>query len=180
MTATTARADAQALPEPPTDTIASNAPPSPEAAKPVDEEMRLIVEKCFAEAKLQTYLDKRKAEKDKAAADAEKAEEDKELQASRAFTSAYHAWLAANAGLEDPDITDEEQPERWRAKSEAERRLFSTPATVGEHFWDKLTAFEQILGEEMTVGLRKESILLLAVGCIKQDIINLDLLEAAR
>jgi hypothetical protein len=38
-----------------------------------------------------------------------------------------------------------------------------------------LTAFEQILGDELADGLRQDSILLLALGSIKQDIINLDL-----
>jgi hypothetical protein len=62
-----------------------------------------------------------------------------------------------------------------RAQSEAERRLFTTPAASGEQIWDKLTAFEQILGEELAIGLRTDSILLLSLGSIKQDIINLDL-----
>ena len=38
------------------------------------------------------------------------------------------------------------------------------------------SAFEAILGEEMTIGLRKDSVLLLAVGSLKQDIINLELI----
>jgi hypothetical protein len=42
--------------------------------------------------------------------------------------------------------------------------------------WDKLTAFETILGEELTVGPRKDSILMLGLGSIKQDIINLELI----
>jgi hypothetical protein len=62
------------------------------------------------------------------------------------------------------------------APGEAERRLFTTPATVGDQLWDKLSAFEAILGEEMTIGLRKDSVLLLAVGSLKQDIINLELI----
>jgi hypothetical protein len=155
-----------------TDTMASK----PVPIKDDDEYLRAMAAKCLADARVSVEADRRKAEKDKAAADAEKAEEDKEYQAIRAFASAYHAWLAANAGLQDPDITEEEQPERWRAQSEAERRLFSTPATCGEDFWHKLTAFEKLLGEELTVGLRKESVLLLAVGSIKQDIINLELI----
>jgi hypothetical protein len=131
------------------------APASPEATAQ-DEYLRLIANKIAAEA-------------------AAKAEEPK-LEASRAFAQAYHAWLAAKAGIEDPLIEDEEQPERWTAQSEAERRLFTTPATVGDQLWDKLSAFEAILGEEMTIGLRKDSVLLLAVGSLKQDIINLELI----
>ena len=61
------------------------------------------------------------------------------------------------------------------AESDAERRLFTTPVAYGDQFWQKLTAFEQILGDELADGLRQDSILLLALGSIKQDIINLDL-----
>jgi hypothetical protein len=110
---------------------------------------------------------------------AAKAEEPK-LEASRAFAQAYHALLAANAGLEDPDITDEEQPERWRVQSEAERRLFTTPSVHPYQVWQKLEAFETILSEELTSGSRTDSILVLALASIKQDIVNLDLLEGGR
>jgi hypothetical protein len=154
-----------------------DAPAAPEVTSR-DEYDRLLVEKIYADARLEVATEKKQAVADKALADAEKAEQDKKWQANQAFAQAYHALLAANAGLKEPDITDEEQPERWRVQSEAERRLFSTPAANGEQVWDKLTAFEQILGEELTIGLRNESILLLAVGSIKQDVINLGLLEA--
>jgi hypothetical protein len=126
-------------------------------------------------AEVQLREAKWKAEECKAAAEVENAKDAKCLQASLDFSQAYYAWLAAKAGLEDPDITDDEQPERWKAETDAERRLFSTPATCAEGFWDKLTAFETILGEELTIGLRNESILMLAMGSIKQDIINLEL-----
>ena len=152
-----------------TDTMAANAS---------DEEMRLIVEKCIAEAKLKTYLDKQREEATKVAAAAAQAEEDKKSQASRAFAQAYYTWLAAKAGLEDPDITDDEQPVRWRAESEAERRLFTTPSVYPDQVWQKLEAFGTVLGDELASGPRRESVLMLALGSIKQDIINLDLLEA--
>jgi hypothetical protein len=158
-----------------TDTMASDAPASPESALSKDYN-ELLVAKAVADTRLAVADAKRKNNAAKAAADAAQVEHDKEWQANRAFTQAYCAWLAAKAGLEDLDITDDEQPERWKAHSEAERRLFTTPAVIGEQFWDKLTAFEQILGEELTIGLRKESVLMLAVGSIKQDIINLELI----
>jgi hypothetical protein len=84
------------------------------------------------------------------------------------------------AGLEEPAIAEEEQAGRFRAESDAERRLFTTPVAYGDQFWQKLTAFEQILGAKLAVGLRRDSILMLAVGSIKQDILNLELLEAIR
>jgi hypothetical protein len=50
------------------------------------------------------------------------------------------------------------------------------PAVFPHHVWKKIEGFEQILSKELVAGPRTESILLLALGSIKQDIINLDLL----
>jgi hypothetical protein len=146
-----------------------------ESAK--DEYLRLQVEKVVADVRLDMATEKRKEEASKRAADAEKAEEDKQLKASEAFSKAYHGWLAAKAGIQDPLAPEEEQPARYRADGEAERHLFTTPAVHTDQFWSKLTAFEQILGDELMSGLRKDSVLLLALGSIKQDIINLELCE---
>jgi hypothetical protein len=118
----------------------------------------------------------RKLEEGKAAAEAQKAEDDKRVQACIDFSQTYFEWLAARARLKDTGIPEDEQPARFKAEIDAERRLFSTPATCAEGLWDKLTAFETILGEDLTVGLRNESVLLLALGSIKQDIINLELI----
>jgi hypothetical protein len=46
--------------------------------------------------------------------------------------------------------------------------------------WQKLEAFPDILSKELAAGPRTESILLLALGSIKQDIINLDLSEVGK
>jgi hypothetical protein len=119
---------------------------------------------------------KRKAEEGQAAEDVLRAEDDKRVQACVDFSQTYFEWLAARARLKDTGIPEDEQPARFKAEIDAERRLFSTPATCAEGLWDKLTAFETILGEELTVGLRNESVLLLALGSIKQDIINLELI----
>ena len=167
----TVRADARTLPE------ATNPPPaapaSPEAA-PQDEYIRALAAKCVADARYEAAAEKRKAEA------TAKAEEPK-LEASRAFAQAFHAWLAARAGIEDPSLLEgEEQDERFRANSDAQWRLSTTPSAYPDQFWQKLEAFEVLLGDEMMGGQRRDSILLLALGSIKQDIINLDLLEATR
>jgi hypothetical protein len=98
------------------------------------------------------------------------------LEASRAFAQAYHAWLVAN-----PSVEDEEQAERFSAAlPAAERRLMVTPSAYPDQFWQKLEAFEVILGEEIMIGPRRDSVILLALASIKQDIVNMELLEAAR
>lgn len=128
-----------------------------------------------AQARLNLHRRQTEAATADAAATAAQAEEDRRWQASEAFSSAYHAWLIAKAALEEPLVAEDEQPGRFRAESDAERRLFTTPVVYGDQFWQKLTAFERILDEELTIGLRRNSILLLALGSIKQDIVNLDL-----
>jgi hypothetical protein len=102
------------------------------------------------------------------------------LEASRAFAQAFHAWLAAKAGIEDPLLEDDEQSERFRTQSDAERRLFTTPSAYPDQVWQKLEAFEALLGDEMMSGQKRDSVLILALGSIKQDILNLELCEAIR
>jgi hypothetical protein len=141
----------------------------------------LLVAKAVADTRLAMADAKRKMEADKAIADAKQADEDNWIEASAAFSSAYCGWLTATAGVKDPaDIPDDYVRERYRAEDEAERRLFNTPAALGEQVWEKLTAFELILGNELLTGARRNSILLLALGSTKQDILNLDLVGGAR
>ena len=61
------------------------------------------------------------------------------------------------------------------AEASAERRLMTTPAAYPEHVWQKLEAFEHVLSNELTAGPRTELILLLALGSIKADFLNMDL-----
>jgi hypothetical protein len=145
--------------------------PAPEST--ADEYLRLQSAKIVADALFDVADKKMKAEAD-AKAEAPK------LEASRAFAQAFHAWLAAKAGKEDPLLEDDEQPERFRAESDAERRLFITPSAYPDQVWQKLEAFEVLLSDELMSGQRRDSVLMLALGSIKQDILNLELLEAIR
>jgi hypothetical protein len=157
----TVRADARTLPE----------ATEPESA--ADEYLRLQSAKIVADALFEVADKKMKAEAD-AKAEAPK------LEASRAFAQAFHAWLAAKAGIEDPLLEDDEQPERFRAQSDSERRVFTTPSAYPDQVWQKLEAFESLLNNELVSGQRRDSVLVLALGSIKQDILNLELCEAIR
>jgi hypothetical protein len=64
---------------------------------------------------------------------------------------------------------------RQAVEAEAERRFMTMPAVYAAHVWQKIEAFEGILGSELIAGERTDSILLIAIAAIKQDIINLDL-----
>jgi hypothetical protein len=55
----------------------------------------------------------------------------------------------------------------------------TTPAAYPDQVWQKLEAFESLLGDEMMSGQRRDSVLILALGSLKQDFRNLELLEAA-
>ena len=166
----TVRANARALPEATKPTPA--APASP-AATPPDEYISALAAKCVADARYEAAAEKRKAEADA------KAEEPK-LKASEAFVTAHFDWLCAVASIKDPEASDEEMEERFAAETAAERRLFITAAAYPEQIWQKLEAFEDVLHDELVSGQRNNGVLLLALGSIKQDMLNLELLEAIR
>jgi hypothetical protein len=171
----TVRANARSLPEA---TKPMPAAPASPAAAPPDEYITALAEKCIADARYEIATEKRKAEAEADAA--AKAGEPKRL-ASRAFAEAYHAWLAAKAETENPSVEDEEEAERFSlALPAAERRLMVTPSAYPDQLWQKLEAFEAILGDEIMSGPRIDSVIMLAVASIKQDIVNLELLEAIR
>ena len=115
--------------------------------------MRLIVEKCIAEAKLQTYLEKRRAE---AKAKAESEANEPKIRASEAFAKAHFDWLRAVAAIKDPEAPEEEMEEQFAAETEAERRFFSTAAAYPDQWLQKLMAFETVLGDELASGQRRE------------------------
>jgi len=169
----TVRADARTLPEDTKSTPA--APDSPESA--ADEYLHLMAAKIVADVRLEKATEKKKEEAAKA--EAAKAEAPK-LEASRAFAQAYHAWLAAKADSENPSVEDEEAERFSAALPAAERRLMVTPSAYPDQFWQKLEAFQSILGEEIMIGPRRDSVILLALASIKQDMVNMELLEAAR
>jgi hypothetical protein len=108
------------------------------------------------------------------AEDAAKAEDSK-MRASREFSAAYHGWLKAKAALEDCDGDDGEATERYRAESAAERHLMASPAAWPDQVWLKLGAFQVILSEELMNGERRDSVILLSLASIKQDILNLNM-----
>jgi hypothetical protein len=163
------RADARAMPEATKSTPA--APDSPEAA-PKDEYLHLMAAKIVADVRLEKATEKKKEEAAKA--EAAKAEAPK-LEASRAFAQAYRAWLVAKADTENPSVEEEEAERFSAALPAAERRLMVTPAAYPDQLWQKLEAFESILGDEVMGGPRINSPLMLAVGALKADLLNLEL-----
>jgi hypothetical protein len=108
---------------------------------------------------------------------AEEASQKRKEAASQKFEHARFEWLSALCDKHEPEQEDEEQNERCQLEAQLERAFFTTPAAYPDHVWAKLEALEQALSHELTAGLRNDSILLLALGAIKQDIVNLDLFQ---
>jgi hypothetical protein len=150
--------------------------PAPEAS-PQDDYVPALAAKIIADARYDIAAEKRKA---KAEAEAAAKAEAPKLEASQAFAEAYYAWLAAKAGDENPSVEDEEAERFSFALPVAERRLMLTPPAYPDQLWQKLEAFESILGDEIMSGPRRDSVIMLALASIKQDIVNLGLLEAIR
>jgi hypothetical protein len=164
----------------PNATVRANAPASPESAKPAAPEAerakdpRIIAAEVVAEVDLRNRIEKIQSEMDIEAAE-EASRKAKSAEADR-FENAYRALLAAKAAVKDPSIDDDDvMTARQAVEAEAERRFMTMPAVYADHVWQKIEAFEGILGGELIAGERTDSILLIAIAAIKQDIINLDL-----
>jgi hypothetical protein len=64
-----------------------------------------------------------------------------------------------------------------REAETAELRLLTTPAVYLDQWFQKFQAFEMVLVDELVTGMRRDSILLLAIGSLKQDLLNLDVIQ---
>jgi hypothetical protein len=164
----------------PNATVRANAPASPKFAKPAAPEgepakdPRIIAAEIIAGFELEKKIKQIERETDHEAAEKD-AENDRHAACAR-FSHAHHAWLKAKLAIQEPSDEDI-SAELLKVEVEAERRFFTTPAVFADHVWDKLEAFEGILSHELMAGERTDSILLLALGAIKQDIINLELCQ---
>jgi hypothetical protein len=91
-----------------------------------------------------------------------------------AFSRAYARWLTACAHLERIDSEDEKFLDAiFDEERAALRGLFLVPAASSATVWAKLAAFEIDLVKEHVAGPTKNSIVLLALGSIKADLMNL-------
>jgi hypothetical protein len=90
------------------------------------------------------------------------------------FGLAYARWLRALVQLEVPDSEDEEFVlGTFLEERAALRELFLAPAACSETIWAKLAAFEVDLVRERIAGPARDCILLLGLGSIKADLMNL-------
>jgi hypothetical protein len=93
---------------------------------------------------------------------------------TEAASRAYARWHRALAQLEHPDSEDEKFVKATFTEERAALRdLFLSPAACEETVWAKFAAFEYDLVRERIIGERMDSILLLGLGAIKADLLNL-------
>jgi hypothetical protein len=91
-----------------------------------------------------------------------------------AGSRAYARWLRSFAQIENPHSEDDEFVKATFTEERAALRdLFLAPAAGVEAVWAKLAAFETDLVRERIVGERRDSVLLLGLGSIKADLMNL-------
>jgi hypothetical protein len=96
----------------------------------------------------------------------------------QAFSRAYARWLKVRAQIQDPQSEDEDFiGGLFGEERSALRELFLVPAACSEAVWAKLEAFEADLVRERVGGEAKDFILLLALGSIKSDLINLGIIK---
>jgi hypothetical protein len=155
-------------------TNAKSAKPAAPEAEPA-KHPRIIAAEIVAGFELEKKIKQIRSET--AIEEAEEASQKRKEAASQRFEQARFEWLSAKADREEPEQEDEQQNERCQLEAVLERAFLTTPAVYPDHVWAKLECFEGILSNELTVGPRTESILMLALGAIKQDIINLDLFQ---
>jgi hypothetical protein len=91
-----------------------------------------------------------------------------------ASSRAYARWLSACAQLERMEIDDDAFVKATFAEERAALRdLFIAPAASSETVWAKLAAFEIDLVKDRIAGPAKDCLLLLGLGSIKADLMNL-------
>jgi hypothetical protein len=167
----------------PNATVRANAPASPKSANPSSptpeaepsKNPRIIAAEIVAGFELEKKIKQIQLETD--VEHAKEASKEAKIAEAERFYRAYYAWLAAKAAREEPEQEDDVANERGKVLDVAERHFMMTPAVYPDHVWQKIEAFEGMLSHELMAGERTDSILLLALGSIKQDIINLDLLQ---
>jgi hypothetical protein len=102
---------------------------------------------------------------------------------AEAFSRAYGRWLKARGAIKGgAEFPEDERAVRalFDADRTALRELFSAPAAYAEDVWLKLGVFETELIDERVTGEPRDSVLLLALGSIKADLVNLGIDDERR
>jgi hypothetical protein len=91
------------------------------------------------------------------------------------FGRAYARWLRARASLDDPDADGSEEAgaARFKAVDEAARSLLITPPVCDEELWQKWEVLEDYVSEDVIQGQATDNRAIMALDCIKADLLRL-------
>jgi hypothetical protein len=105
------------------------------------------------------------------------AKRDAELDDSKhdLFARAYVRWLRARATLDDPDAdgSDEAGEAHFKAVEETARSLLTTPAICDDELWQKWEVLEHLISDDVIVGQAIDNRTVMALGCVKADLMRL-------
>jgi hypothetical protein len=96
------------------------------------------------------------------------------------FERLYCAWHIARAGIDNPDMPGDDESANARARKleEAERALLTTPAPLPDFIWWKWECLDQLMTTEADSGAHVDNRAIVAVACIKADVLKFGLKEA--
>jgi hypothetical protein len=91
------------------------------------------------------------------------------------FDRLYFQWLEARAIWANPDRdnSDEVMDAKTDAADEAGRRLLSEPAFLDWMIWKKWEVLDFYLDEDVLAGTHVDKRTVMALGCIKADLMRL-------
>ena len=112
---------------------------------------------------------------------ASQAADDEMIDAHNQFDRLYSHWLRARAAMWNPDSgrSEEECSAEINAVDEAARMLLATPVFDDEMFWKKWDVFEALVAEDAIDGAATDNRAVMALGCIKADLIRIGMGRAA-
>jgi hypothetical protein len=102
-----------------------------------------------------------------------------ELAADDAFERLYSNWLAARANLYDPDQPSSTMDGRLQRTCDAARELSVTPSSLPWMVWQKWEVLEYFLDEEKLTGPWTDNRIVVALACVKADLMRFRIIEEA-
>jgi hypothetical protein len=114
----------------------------------------------------------------KAAKVIERELEDENMEA---FSRAYARWLRARAAIKGADFPEDggAAANLFAEERAALRELFSRPAAYSEDVFQKFEALEAEIADEGVIGRATDTVLPLALGSVKTDLLRLGIGRAA-
>lgn len=98
-----------------------------------------------------------------------------QLAKRKDFDRLYFQWLAARAAFENPDLDDSDvaMDAKRDALDEAGRQFLGRPAFLDWMIWQKWEVLEFYLDEDVIAGRHADNRTVVALACVKADLMRL-------